>query len=143
MQSTARVHNTACIRQRLHEKARASGMIQMNMREKYEVNVRNIEVALFEGVDQERHAVIRSGVNERGPATVDDQVAGILPRPSILSIDGKNAIVKLSHLGAVTAQALLGLRRFETVEAREIFSQKSNVFFRYQCGLGAHHRVSA
>jgi len=111
------------------------------MSEENEIDVLRIEVLLPQSIDQERHAVIRSGVNERRSAALNDQVAGILQWPRVLGIDGKNAIVKLRYLRAVSGQALLGLRCFETIEAGEVFSKKCKVFFRKQRSLRTHHRV--
>jgi hypothetical protein len=98
---------------------------------------------LSQPVDQKRDAVICTGIDERGAPALNDQVAGILQRPRVFGIDGDNAIVEFRRLGAVARQALLVLGRFETVEAREIFCEKSNIIFCDQCGLCAHHRLIA
>ena len=143
VQSTARMNNTAGIRQRLHKKSRATGMVEVNVREEDEIDVLSNQIALPQSIDQERHAVIRSSINEGSPAAFNDQVASVLQWPRILGIDSDYAIVKLGRLGVVADQALFGLRCFETVEAREIFSQKCNVFFCDQCGLCAHQRILA
>lgn len=113
------------------------------MREENEIDVLGIEILLPQSIVQERHTVIRSGVNERRSAALNDQVAGILQWPRVLGIDSKNAIVKLRNLRAVVGQALLGFRCFETVKASEIFSKKCKVFLRKQRSLRTHHRVLA
>jgi hypothetical protein len=98
---------------------------------------------LSQPVDQKRDAVVCTGIDERGATTLNDQMARVLQRPRMLRIDRNNAIVEYGRLGAVARQALLVLGRFETVKAREIFCEKSNIIFRDQCGLSAHHRVIA
>ncbi len=69
MQGTARVHNATGIGQLLHEESGAAGMIEMDVREEHEVDVGNLKIALSQRVDQQRDAVVRSGVDEGGPTT--------------------------------------------------------------------------
>ena len=42
------------------------------------VDVTNIEVLLLQRVEQQRHAVIYTGINERGSAALDNQVTRIV-----------------------------------------------------------------
>ena len=58
------------------------------------VDVTNIEVLLLQRVEQQRHAVIYTGINERGSAALNNQVTRIVERARILGIDGGDAIVE-------------------------------------------------
>ena len=131
------------VRQILHEQTRTTRMIKVNVREKNEIDVADIEVLLMQCVDQQRHAVVCSGIDERGALAFYDQMAGVLQGPRVLRIDGGDAVIELGRLGAMARQALLGLGSFEPIEAREIFGQDGNVFLVDQRRLCTHDRLTA
>ena len=51
---------------------------------------------MAERVDKEGQTVVGAGIDERGASIFDDQVAGIMLRAHVFSIDGGNAIVDSS-----------------------------------------------
>ncbi len=95
----------------------------------------------MERINQKRNAVVGPRINKSRTTAFDDQMTGILEGAGVFGIDGGDAVVDLRRLGAVAGQALLGLGRFETVEAREVLCKKCDIFFRDQRRLRAHHRV--
>jgi len=94
MWRTTRVHDTARIRQVLHQQPGATCMVEVNMRQEDKINIANAEALLFEGIQKKRHRRIGARIDERTVTTFDDQVAGILDWAQILGVDGDDAIVK-------------------------------------------------
>lgn len=101
-----RMNDTAGIGQLLHQEARSASMVQVNMRKENVVNITHVEVLLMQRIDEQRHAVVGSGIDEGRAAAFNNQVAGVLQGSRILSIDGRDAIVKLGRLSAVTGQRI-------------------------------------
>ena len=137
------VNYASSVRQFLHEQTRAACMIKVNVREKNKIDIANIEALLMQRVNQQRYAVVCSGIDERGAPALYDQMARVLQGPRVLRIDGGDAIIELDRLGAIARQALFRLGGFEPIEAREVFSQDRNIFFVDQRCLGAHNRLTA
>ena len=68
-------------------------MIKMNVRQENVIDVCNVEALLVQRINQQRNTVVCSGIDERGAAALNDQVAGILQGSLILCVDGRNAII--------------------------------------------------
>ena len=122
------MQNAKRVRQGLHQQARTTCVIEMNMRQEHVVNIGDVEIPLVQRVDQQWHAVIGASINKGGPTTRNNQVAGILDWAQILRIDGDDTVVKFRYLCAMTRQRLLGPGRFETFEAREVTRKYGDVF---------------
>ena len=106
------MHDTTGVRQVLHQQARTTGVVEVNVCQEYVVDVGDVKVVLLQRTEQQRDAVINPGVDERRATLLDDQVAGILQRTRVLGIDGDDAIVEHCCPGV----QLLSGRRFEAVE---------------------------
>ena len=137
------MHYAASVGQCLHQKARTARMVKMDVCEENKIDVGNIKVMLVQRVDEQRNAIVGAGIDKRGPAALNDQMAGILQRSGVFRVDSSDAVIELRRLGVVASQALLRLGRFEAVEAREIFGQQRNIFLGNQRCLCAHNRVFA
>jgi hypothetical protein len=74
----ARVNDTPCVRQVLHQQAGTASMIEVNMRQENKVDVADVETLSLQPVEKERHAVIRPGIDESTPAAFNDEVTRIL-----------------------------------------------------------------
>ena len=99
-------------------------MIEMHVREKYEVDIADIQVLLFERTDKQRHAAVHTGVDESCATTLDNQVAGVLLGARILRVDGDDAITKRYCL---SAQRLLRFSSFEPVESCVVFCKQGDI----------------
>ena len=82
-------------------------MVQVNVRQKNIIDIVCSQALLMQRINQQRYAVIRSGINERRAPGLNDQVTRVLLWTRKLRIDGSNAIVKRDRLGAVAGQTLL------------------------------------
>ena len=71
------MYDAARVRQLLHQRAGASGVIEVNVGQEDVVDVLGLEVVLVECVEQQRHAEVGAGIDERGAALRDHQVTGI------------------------------------------------------------------
>ena len=88
----ARVQHATRVRQRLHQQASASGVIEMDVGQEDVVDVAAIEIVLLQRVEQVRHAVVGAGVDEGRAAVGDHQVAGVCGRSQVQGVDGDNAV---------------------------------------------------
>lgn len=136
---TPRVDYATRIRQVLHEQARTTRVIEVYVGQKNEIDIGRIKVALPQSVKQQGNAVVRTRIDESATATFDNQVACVLQGAAVLGVDGENAIIKCCNLcaaarhqftGASETKRLLGRRRFEAFEAREVARQQCHIFFR-------------
>jgi hypothetical protein len=75
---TARVNDTPCIRQVLHQQTGTASMIEVNMRQEDKVDVRDVETLLLQPIQKERNAVIRPGIDESAPATLNNEMTRVL-----------------------------------------------------------------
>ncbi len=87
------MNDTSCVRQLLHEEARTACVIEVYVGEKNVIDLADVDVLLVQCVNQERHAAVRTGIDKRRTAILNDEVAGVLQRPRILRVDGRDAIV--------------------------------------------------
>jgi len=134
------MHDAVCVWQSLHQLARTACMIEMHVREKHEVDIADIQVLLFECVDEQRNAAVYTGVDESSTAILDDQMAGVLKSARVFRVDGDDAIIKLYCL---RAQRLLRFGGFEPVESCIVFCEQGNIVITKRCHQRRHDRVRA
>ena len=91
MTGTARVHDEDRLWKGRHQRACPSGMIEVDVSEDDPPNVPCRKPALPDRRQDARHAAVDTGVNERRLPLIDDEVAGIQPRPDIAGVDGEDA----------------------------------------------------
>jgi hypothetical protein len=77
-----------------HELPGATGMIEVYVRQENIFNITNIEVLLFQAIQQEWHAEVCAGVNESGSAVFDNQVTCVKQRSNVVGINGCNAMIQ-------------------------------------------------
>ena len=86
------MHQYPRMRQRRGQPADPARVVEMNVRQHDEVDRIGVEALSGERRQQVRHRKIRAGIDERGPARIDDQVAGVRPRPDEFGIDDDDAL---------------------------------------------------
>ncbi len=97
-----RMQNTKRIRQLLHQKACAAGVVKVHVREKDVVDVAHIQILLGQCIKKKRYAVVDTRIDECRPATVVYKVARILQRAGVFGVDGDDAIIECCRLRAVS-----------------------------------------
>jgi len=90
----ARVQHSFRVWQMSHELPGATGVIEVYVRQENVVNITNIEVLLFEAIQQKWHAEVCAGVNESSSAAFDNQVTCIKQRSNVVGINGCNAMIQ-------------------------------------------------
>jgi len=94
----ARMYDAACIRQGLHQQSGSARVIEVDMGEKHVIHITDVDVAVLERSEQQRHTVVRAGIDERGSGPFDDEMTCIVPRPDELSVYSDNTVMEVRRL---------------------------------------------
>ena len=112
------MNDAASVRQMLHEEAGTTCMVEVNVRQKDEVDVGRFEGLLPQSIKQQGHGVVCARIDEGAAAVFYNEVARVLDRAQVLGIDGNNAIVKRRNLCVLIQAALSRGRRGSRSNAR-------------------------
>jgi hypothetical protein len=96
------MQNTNRIRQLLHQKTCAAGVVKVHVRKKDVVDVAGVKIVLSQGIKKKGNAVVDTRIDECCPATVVYKVARILTRAGVFGVDGNDAIIECRRLRPVS-----------------------------------------
>lgn len=102
----------------LHEEAGTTCMVEVNVRQKDEVDVGGFEGLLPQSIEQQGHGIVCARIDEGAAAVLYNEVARVLDRAQVLGIDGNDAIVKYRNLCVLIQAALSRGRRGARSNAR-------------------------
>lgn len=85
-------------------------MIKMDVRQENVGNIGRLQLCLVQTVKQQGNAFVGTGIDKGCDAVSNDQVTCIQQRPSVLGVDGRDAVIENAGRGA--RQALIPLWSF-------------------------------
>ena len=86
------MHREFRVRQVLHQLPRATGVVEVYVREDDPVDVFRLEVGGFDGREEMRQRMRCAAVDEGAAAVFDDEVGGVERRTAEGGVDGVDAV---------------------------------------------------
>ena len=93
-----RVRGATGVRQVAHQLARATGVVEVDVRRQDPVDLVAPDAACLERCEQIRHRQRGARIHERRTPVVHQKVAGVKLRPDIVGVDGRNAVREVGQL---------------------------------------------